>query len=142
MAFTSEQLTRIFDRTSGYCHICHKKLCRSNYGKVGRRGAWEVEHSVPQCKGGSDHGNNLYAAHILCNRKKGKVTTRTARGWSGHSKAPLSTEKRRVARAQNTVLGMLGGGIAGFAVGGPVGCAIGIAAGGKLGNSLNPDKTG
>lgn len=142
MPFELEQLTRIFNRTSGYCHICHKKICRHNYGKLGKRGAWEVEHSVPQCKSGSHHGNNLYAACITCNRDKGRLTTRTVRGWNGHSKAPMSVERREAARAENTFLGLVGGGLAGLALGGPIGLAIGIAAGGKFGNSLNPDKTG
>lgn len=142
MSFASEQLNRIFKRTSGYCHICRKKLCRNNYGEFGQRGAWEVEHSVPQCKGGSDRSNNLYAACIPCNRDKGKLTTRTARRWNGHTKAPMSVERRNAARAENTFLGAVGGAFAGLALGGPVGLAIGIAAGGQFGNSLNPDKTG
>jgi len=142
MAFESEQLIRIFDRTSGYCHICHKKLSRSNYGKFGKRGAWEVEHSMPQCKGGSCHGNNLYAACITCNRQKGKVTTRTARRWNGNTKAPMSVARRSAKRTENTVLGMIGGGITGLVLGGPIGCAFGIAAGANIGDSLNPDETG
>ncbi|MEI8043966.1 MAG: hypothetical protein WCL11_21325 [Verrucomicrobiota bacterium] len=109
MPFELEQLTRIFNRTSGYCHICHKKLCRCNYGQLGKRGAWEVEHSVPQCKGGSHHGNNLYAACIKCNRDKGKLTTRTVRGWNGLTKAPMSVKRREAARAENTFLGLVGG---------------------------------
>lgn len=142
MSFQPEQLSRIFDRTSGYCHICRKKLCRNNYGQFGKRGAWEVEHSLAQCKGGSDHGNNLYAACIKCNREKGKLTTRTVRGRHGHTRAPMPIERRETARAENTFLGMVGGGLAGLLLGGPVGCALGVAAGGKFCNSLNPDETG
>jgi hypothetical protein len=141
MPFDHIQLNRIFDRTSGHCHICRKKLCRSNYGCVGKRGAWEVEHSVAQCNGGTHHGNNLYAACCDCNRKKGSLPTPTALRWHGHTRAPMSVKKREVARTENTILGMVGGGIAGFVVGGPLGCAFGIAAGGKFGNSLNPDET-
>ena len=89
---------------------------------------------MPQCK--------LNAACIKCNRDKGRLTTRTVLGWNGHSKAPMSVERREAARAENTFLGLVGGGLAGLALGGPVGLAIGIAAGGKFGNSLNPDKTG
>ena len=36
----------------------------------------------------------------------------------------------------------IGGGIAGFVLGGPIGCAIGIATRGKIGDSINPDATG
>jgi hypothetical protein len=142
MAFDSNQLTRIFNRTSGKCHICRKKLCRNNYGEFGRRGAWEVEHSVAQCKGGTDHCNNLYAACVSCNRRKGKLTTATARSWHGHTKAPMSVDRQEKARIENTVLGMLGGSLAGLAVGGPVGCFLGLAAGGGIANSLDPDQTG
>jgi len=142
MAFEIEQLARIFNRTSGYCHICRKKLCRKNYGQLGQRGAWEVEHSVPQCKGGSHHGNNLYAACIKCNRDKGAMTTRTVRGWHGHTRAPMPIERREVAQAENTFLGSVGGGLVGLLLGGPVGCALGVAAGAKIGKSLNPDMTG
>ncbi|HZW06078.1 MAG TPA: HNH endonuclease, partial [Phycisphaerales bacterium] len=67
MAWTREQLTAIYDRTSGYCHLCGKKLALTNYAAHGHKGAWEVEHSVPRACGGSDRLNNLYAAHISCN---------------------------------------------------------------------------
>ncbi len=142
MTFDKKQLREIYDRTTGYCHLCRKKLSWRHYGQIGRRGAWEVEHSVAQRNGGTHHGNNLYAACCDCNRKKGSLTTRTARGWNGFTRAPMCVERRKAARAENTVLGMVGGGVAGFVIGGPIGCAIGIAAGGKFGNSLNPDETG
>jgi hypothetical protein len=41
-------LNAIYDRTSGYCHIFHRKLVFTNYGIVGAKGAWEVEHSGPR----------------------------------------------------------------------------------------------
>jgi len=75
MAFSSEQLNQIYNRTSGYCHICHKKLAFKNYGVFGARGAWEVEHSNPQAKGGTNRLNNLYPACITCNRSKGASRT-------------------------------------------------------------------
>jgi hypothetical protein len=52
MAFNEAELNQIYDRTTGRCHICHKKLAFRNYGAVGVRAAWEVEHSIPQAKGG------------------------------------------------------------------------------------------
>lgn len=39
MAFTSDDLNAIYDRTSGYCHLCGKKLAFTNHGAVGARGA-------------------------------------------------------------------------------------------------------
>ena len=79
---------------------------------------------MPQCKGGSHHGNNLYAACIKCNRDKGKLTTRTVRGWDGLTKAPMSVQRREAARAEH-VSGLVGGGLAGFALGGPFGWPLG-----------------
>lgn len=74
MSYTVEQLDLIYQRTSGKCHLCHDPLARSNYARFGERGAWEVEHSVPRARGGTDRLNNLYAAHICCNRSKCVVT--------------------------------------------------------------------
>ena len=41
---THENVRRaIFDRTDGRCHLCEKNLALSNYGRLGARGAWEVD---------------------------------------------------------------------------------------------------
>ena len=73
------------DRTSGYCHICHRKLAFTKYGIVGAKGACEVEHSRPQALGGTHHSNNKYAACISCNREKSLATPleRCARETAG-----------------------------------------------------------
>ena len=77
MGFSVETRWRIYDRPSGYCHICGRKLSFQNYGIIDARGAWEVEHSIPWAFGGTDHLNNLYPACISCNRGKGTYSTRT-----------------------------------------------------------------
>jgi len=79
MAYTEEELNDIYDKNDGYCHICGKKLAFTNYGIVGARGAWEVDHSVPRSRGGSNLMRNLLPACISCNRSKGDSSTRTAR---------------------------------------------------------------
>ena len=94
MSYDPETLKRAYARTEGRCHICQKKLAFSNYGQFRRKGAWEIEHSVPRSKGGTDHGNNLYVACIACNRSKGNLTTRTARARNGFSRAPYSRKER------------------------------------------------
>lgn len=94
MRFTDEQLEVVFDKTCGECHICRKRMCFSNYGRFGRRGAWEVEHSNPRANGGTHNLNNLYAAHIRCNRRKGKCSTRSARAQHGHRCAPYSQKRK------------------------------------------------
>jgi 5-methylcytosine-specific restriction endonuclease McrA len=137
--FSEEQRNDIYDRTSGYCHICRKKLAFNNYGRFGAKGAWEVEHSKPQSRGGTNRLNNLYAACVSCNRSKNNSSTRTARGAYGNRKAPLSTEARKRAKAGNAVAGGVLGAIAGL-VFGPGGAIIGGAIGAKLGHKKNPDK--
>jgi 5-methylcytosine-specific restriction endonuclease McrA len=132
-------LRRIYDRTTGKCHICCKKLAFTNYGQCDARGGWEVEHSVPKAKGGSDRLSNLYAAHTSCNRSKQHGSTRTARAGHGRTRAPLSVVKRRVAKAENTTIGAGIGAAVGVAIAGPVGAWIGGGIGAYLGNSSNPD---
>lgn len=54
-----ERLRKVYDKTEGYCYHCDKKIAWTNYGRPGRRGAWEVDHSIPRSAGGTDHLNNL-----------------------------------------------------------------------------------
>jgi hypothetical protein len=140
MAFNDEALSRIFDRTDGRCHICGKRLCFQNYGASGRRGAWEVEHSIPRARGGTDHANNLFAACIPCNRAKGKVTTRTARRWNDRTAAPFSRKKKAKIRKSNAVKGGAIGGLLGAVLGGPVGFVVGTLSGAVLGHDKDPER--
>ncbi len=72
--FCDEELTEIFDKTAGLCRYCGKQLSWSNYGRVGSRGAWEVDHSVPVSRGGTDYYRNLWPACVFCNTDKGTLT--------------------------------------------------------------------
>ena len=73
------KLQRIYRRTDGFCHLCHKKLSYSNYSVIrGSRGAWSIEYSKPKVKGVSDHINNLFPACISCNEDKGTKSTKVA----------------------------------------------------------------
>jgi HNH endonuclease len=112
-----ETLERIFAKTDGRCHLCHKQLSWCNYGACGTRGAWEVDHSVPRAPGGTDHGNNLFAACMSCNRSKQHGSTRTHRRSNGVRRAPLSRQTRIEARNAN----MLGVGSIGVCLGGLIG---------------------
>ena len=139
MAFTNSQLKQIYDRSSGYCHLCHKKLAFKNYGIFGARSAWEVEHSNPQAMGGTHRLNNLYPACISCNRSKGASSTASVRANNGKSLAPLSTIKRKEAKNSNA----WAGGAAGAAIGafaGPIGAMVGAIIGAHFGCKINPDK--
>jgi 5-methylcytosine-specific restriction endonuclease McrA len=78
-----ERLNDIYDKTSGRCHLCGKRLSFHNHGCNGRRGAWHVDHSVPRARGGTDHLNNLMPACIPCNCSKRDRSNRTVRARNG-----------------------------------------------------------
>lgn len=139
MPWKPEALRFVYDRTSGRCHLCGKKLSWINYGRRGARGAWHVDHSVPRTKGGTNHRNNLYAACIVCNREKDTFTAKTARSWHGRQRAPLSHAKRAQRKKQNAAIGGAVGGLLGAVVLGPVGAVVGAGIGAKLGHNAKPD---
>lgn len=107
----NEKLRRIFDRTSGRCHVCHRFLSFDSYGKINTEGAWEIDHSVPRAKGGSDHLNNLFAACVSCNRSKQQLSSRTARKRAGKKRSPLNRKQRKRAVIENVAAGMTMGSI-------------------------------
>ncbi len=128
----SSKYKQVFERTNGRCHICGKTVHLSKYGKEGR-GAWEIDHSVPRSKGGTDRLNNLYPACVSCNRKKQANSTRSARRKNGLSVAPLSKTKE-LERESNWRwgLGVIFGAV-GWGIGGPIGGGIGAFLGSELG---------
>lgn len=88
MGHDKQKLKRIYDKTGGYCHICKKKLSRTNYGVYDAKGAWQVDHSKAKANGGTHHMNNLYPACIPCNQEKGtlhKTTIRKRKGYETES---------------------------------------------------------
>lgn len=139
MRFSLKRQRQIFARSSGYCHICHAALDFDKYGDVGKNGAWEVEHSTPQAKGGTHHLNNLYPACIPCNRAKGDNSTRSARAKNGKKRAPLSLRHRRKAKLVNGLKGSVLGGIMGIVISIDVSGTLAII-GLSIGYILNPDK--
>jgi 5-methylcytosine-specific restriction endonuclease McrA len=139
--FDDTKLDKIFSKTDGNCHLCGKKLCYSNYGKLEGRGKWEVEHSVPKANGGTDNLNNLLPACVSCNRSKGKQSTRSARSTNGRTKAPYSANKKESIKKGNTLGGgLIGLGITALVTAHPVGLVIGVLTGSLIGNSINPDE--
>ncbi len=139
MAYTDDELSLIFDRTDGHCHLCWRKLCFANYSRLGRRGAWEVEHSNPRRNGGSDRLCNLYAAHVVCNREKGTVSTRTARAWNGRTKAPLSKQRKEEVRNDNRLGWGSVGALTGGVIFGPPGFVLGGILGAIVGDGIEPE---
>ena len=138
MAYTEDQLSSIFDRSGGDCHLCGKRLAFKNYGDSRKRAAWEVDHSVAQFRGGTHRLNNLYPACIGCNRSKRHKGTRSVRARNGISRSPLSAAHRKEARAENTTLGVLGGAFAGGLIAGPIGAIAGALVGGYAGTASLP----
>lgn len=132
---TDRQLNQIYDRTSGRCHLCHKKLSFINYGKRGTRAPWHIEHSIPKAKGGTDHLRNLYAACISCNLEKGTKSTRTIRSRNGVKAAPLSEKRIAEKRESNALKGMCVGAVWGSREGAS-GAILGGIFGLFLGDSL------
>jgi len=140
MIYTQGDLRRIYNRTTGYCHICRKKLAFKNYGRLGAKAPWEVEHSNPRAFGGTDRYSNLYAACISCNRNKGASSTASARRQHGRTCAPLSRDDRASAKTGNTVVGaglaLLVGRMLSFTPGGLILTAL---LGAYIANKANPD---
>lgn len=137
MAYSPQQLDAIFEKTNGRCHICRKTLARQSYGTMKTPGAWEVDHSVPQAKGGTDRLGNLLPACISCNRSKQDSSTETARRKHGFRASPLSKKKK----TDNTWLGTVAGGTAGWIVLaslGPLGIVIGTVSGMTVGYFYEP----
>ena len=70
MAYTDEEVNRIYDRTGGYCFYCRIKLSFKNYGVVGEKGAWEMDHFIPIARGGAHQPRNWVPACVSCNTEK------------------------------------------------------------------------
>ncbi len=139
MAYDVYTLTWIYDRTDGDCHICGGRLCFSNYGRFGSRGAWEVEHSVPLSRRGTNRLNNLFAAHISCNRSKRAWSSRAARAQYGRSRAPYCKGKKEQIRRDNILKGSFIGGVLG-SVAGPWGSAAGAFIGARIAGERDPNE--
>ncbi len=133
-----ERLNKVFCKTDGFCHICHTKLNYSNYGQRDTKGGWEIEHSIPRAKGGTDHLNNLFPACPSCNLAKGTLHTRTARKKHGKARAPLNGKVKRQIQESNTIIGSIVGAGAGLILGGPPLALLGGLIFGAIGSDLSP----
>lgn len=137
--YDDDFLNDVYDRTDGRCHVCRKKLAFTNHGRVGARGAWEVDHSRARARGGSDFLGNYLPACIPCNRKKGARTNRSVRRPFGYRCRPLSRKARREARAWSALIGGGGLGLIARAALGPAALLPGIVLGAIGGYNLDPD---
>ena len=74
MTFSKTKVDRVFGKTWGRCHACHKPLAREMRGAVGHRDEWQIDHGIPRSRGGSSHISNLWPMCAACNREKGNLT--------------------------------------------------------------------
>lgn len=132
-------LNKIYNKTDGNCHICHGKLTYGSYNQPTAKGGWEIEHSKPKFKRGTNHLNNLYPAHISCNRKKGVTSSRQARKKYGNSRAPYSKAKKNQISISNKMVGATIG-LAATVAFGPVGRIVGATIGALIADEFTPKK--
>lgn len=138
---SEEELQRIFDSSSGKCHLCLKPVKFEAYGQPSREGGWEVDHSRPRAEGGSDHGNNLYPAHSSCNRRRGTRSAREVRAEHGYSRPPRSAEERKRFKQDRAVGGFTVGALAAAGLGlSPIGIFGGALLLADVGHGLDPDE--
>jgi len=137
MTIDDEALHRIFDRTAGRCHLCGRRLARNNYANAGRRGAWEVDHSRARAVGGGDRLQNLFPAHVRCNRSKQAEATRSVRRRHGLRRSPMSRDERRSRRASNSLGGAGLGFLAALILRAPLGPLALV--GGIIGAAMDPE---
>ncbi len=130
MRFFDEATRRtVFEKSNRLCHLCGELMAYVNYGNHGTRGAWEIDHSVPRAKGGTDHLNNLYAAHTSCNRSKQARSSASIRRQNGLSRPPISAAAMQELKAGDALTGAVSLGLLGARFFGPPGLLIGAVIG-------------
>jgi 5-methylcytosine-specific restriction endonuclease McrA len=139
MAYNDDVLRLIYRKTDGRCHLCRRAVRYALYGAYEKRAGWEVDHSNPRAKGGTDRRNNLLPACCTCNRTKRASSTRGTRKRNGFTRRPKSSREKRATRNKNAVIGVGLGALAGAALGGPIGLLIGAIAGGGIGHDIDPE---
>ncbi len=127
--YDDETRRAVFARSNGLCHLCWKPFAFSNYGAHGARGAWEIDHSRPRSQGGTDHLNNLYAAHTACNRAKQARSSASVRRANGQARPPMSAAAMKELKSGDAWTGALSGGLIGARFAGFPGLLIGAAIG-------------
>lgn len=129
----------VFAKTNGRCHLCGEPMALSNYGNHGARGAWEVDHSTPKSQAGTDHLNNLYAAHTVCNRSKQARSSASVRRENGRTRAPMSAAAMKELKTGDAWIGALSVGLLGARFCGPPGLLIGAVIGAIGAYAVNRD---
>jgi hypothetical protein len=135
--FSEAERKRILQKTDGRCHLCHKTLYLSNYGKSGAKGAWEIDHSRAISLSGSDRLQNLYPACISCNRSKQARSNKAFRATVGYSRSPYSpAEKERIRKGSSIIGAVSGAALAAMCALSPAGVCLALLGGYKLGGHI------
>lgn len=132
-------LRAVFTKSNGKCHLCGGQVAFRNYNALGARGRWEVDHSVAVSEGGTDHLNNLYPAHIACNRSKQARSSHSARQANDLSRAPMAAAALERWKLDSALTGVISGGLLGARFGGPVGFWIGAILFGLAAYAVDPN---
>lgn len=125
MSYSEDELDRIFASTDGRCQLCWSDLVRAEYGSQ-----WEVDHSNPRARGGTDMERNLMPSCVSCNRSKQDRSNDVVRRENGHTRAPRSKQERNSRSTAGALLCALVG-----AAFGPAGVILGAVTGVVLGHS-------
>ena len=70
MAYVNEVINEVYDLTEGHCFYWGIQLSFRNYGKVGEKGAWEIDHFIPIASNGTHQPHNWVPACVNCNTEK------------------------------------------------------------------------
>jgi len=70
VSYHDDDINEVYDLRKGRCFYCGKQLSFQNYGVVGEKGAWEVDHFIPLAAGGADQPDNWVPACVDCNTRK------------------------------------------------------------------------
>lgn len=98
MGYSKQELKTIYDKNSGYCKICDKKLAFTNHGRGCEKGSWEVDHGNPKSRGGVSDMRNLNPVCYPCNREKGDRTTNGMKEWIKRKYSNLSSYQQAMIR--------------------------------------------
>ncbi|MBI1948531.1 MAG: HNH endonuclease [Deltaproteobacteria bacterium] len=139
MAYGDDVLRQIHQKTDGRCHLCRRAVRYALYGAYAEPAGWEVDHSNPRARGGTDRKSNLLPACCSCNRTKRASSTRSARKRNGFSRRPKSRGEKTATREKNAVVGGGLGAVAGGLMFGPLGALAGALLGGGIGHDIDPE---
>lgn len=112
MGYSEEEKQYYFnEKPKGHCRHCGKIIVYSHYGDRNKSTGWEIDHSNPKARGGTNNPRNLYSVCSKCNMKKSdtpgwvydkRFEARTLSGkvieYFGGRAGDLGTDFRRVTK--------------------------------------------